>query len=306
MGKRGIGVAHSLLLVLLVVAGCGGSDEERPLLAFGVEDEALYVVVGDEVESRGTGVQPAWSPDGRLAVVRFGDIYVDERRLGSGDRPEWTRDGRSLLFERDGIRLLDVESGEERLLARGTVPALSPDGSRVAFVRGSSLHTVAIDGTAPRRWAGLADPVVALRWVAGGSEVAALEQDQLTGATRIERVAQDGEKQVIVRGVGEFFDASPDGERIAFTPTSTGGLSISRADGTDVQRYPLGNLGPGTPMGLAWSPDGRELAFSVGEQDEIGANFVSIYALDVEGGDVRRLARVSGVTADIAWYPPQP
>lgn len=304
MGKRGRGVAHSLLFALLV-AGCGGSGDERPVLAFGIEDEALYVV-GDEVEGRGTGVQPAWSPDGELAFVRDGEVYVGERRVGSGDRPQWTSDGQSLLVERDGIRLLDVESGEERLLARGTVPELSPDGDTVAFVRGTSLHTVSIDGGAPRRWAGLASPVVSLRWLADGSDIAALEQDPLTGRTSIERVAPDGEKQVIARDVGEFFDASPDGGRIAFTSVMESGLSIARADGTDVQQHPLVDLGPGAPMGLTWSPDGQELAFSVGEQNEIGANFVSIYALDAEGGDVRHLARASGVSADIAWYPSQP
>jgi WD40-like Beta Propeller Repeat len=306
MGKRGRGVGHSLLLALLVLAGCGGSDDERPLLAFGIEGEALYVVVGDEVESRGVGVQPAWSPDGRLAFVRDGEVYVEDRRIGPGDFPQWTPDGRSLLVERDGVRLLNVESGEERLLARGIVPRLSPDGETVAFVRGSSLHIVSIDGTMPRRWARLADPVVALRWLSGSSEVAVLEQDPLTGMTRIERVAPDGEKQVIARQVGEHFDTSPDGSRIAFTSTVDIGLSIARADGTDVRQYPLVDYGPGTPMNLAWSPDGGELAFSVGEQDEIGANFVSIYALDTENGDVRQLARAGGVGADIGWYPAQP
>jgi Tol biopolymer transport system component len=306
MGKRGRGVGHSLLLALLVVAGCGGSDEERPLLAFGIEGEALYVVVGDEVEGRGPGVQPAWSPDGRLAFVRDGDVFVEDRRVGPGDFPQWTPDGRSLVVERDGIRLLNVESAEERLLARGTVPALSPDGDTVAFVRGASLHTVSVDGAMPRRWAGLADPAVSLRWLSESSEVAVLEQDPLTGATRIERVAADGEKQVIARQVGEHFDTSPDGSRIAFTPTQEIGLSIARADGTDVKQYPLVDYGPGTPMNLKWSPDGREIAFSVGEQDELGANFVSIYALDVEEGDVRQLARASGIGADIAWYPSQP
>lgn len=303
MGKRGPGVCHSLLLVLLVLAGCGGSDDGRPLLAFGIEGEALYVV-DDEVESRGMGVQPAWSPDGKLAVVRGGDVFVDDRRVGSGDDPQWTPDGRSLVVERDGIWLLDVESGDERLLARGTLPALSPGGDTVAFVRGASLHTVSIDGEAPRRWAGLAHPAVTLRWL--GSDVAALEQAPLTGETRIERIGADGEKRVIAREVGEHFDTSPDGDRITFTPLMASGLAVADADGTDVREYPLVDLGPGTPMNMEWSPDGDEIAFSVGEQNEIGANFVSIYTLDVEDGDVRHLARASGVSADIAWYPAQP
>lgn len=306
MGKRGRGVAHSLLLALFVVAGCGGSDDEGPVLAVGVEEGGLYVVDG-EAESRGTGLHPAWSPDGtRLAFVRDGDVYVDDRRLAPGDRPQWTPDGRSLIVEREGIRLLEVESGSERLLTRGTTPQLSPDGSTVAFVRTSSLHTFPLDGGTPRRWAVLADPVVALRWLADGTELAALQQNARTGATRIERIAGDGSKRVIARSVGEYFDAPPAGDWIAFTPALQGGLSIARADGTDVRHYALTELGPGAPMSLTWSRDGSELAFAVGGQNEIGANFVSIVTMRADGDDVRQLARVDGLAADIAWYPRQP
>lgn len=78
--------------------------------------------------TRGGGIQPAWSPDGRsLAFVRAGDIYL----IGA--------DGRGL----------------RRLVRDGADPAFSPDGRSVAFVRGSSagpgrVLIVGVAGGRPR------------------------------------------------------------------------------------------------------------------------------------------------------------
>jgi Lysyl oxidase/WD40-like Beta Propeller Repeat len=49
----------------------------------------------------GTGVEPAYAPDGRLAIVREGEIVVGGNVVAHGETPDWSSDGR-LAWERGG------------------------------------------------------------------------------------------------------------------------------------------------------------------------------------------------------------
>jgi hypothetical protein len=50
----------------------------------------------------GDGVEPAYAPDGRLAVVRDGTIVAGGRAVAEGASPDWSPDGR-LAWVRDGV-----------------------------------------------------------------------------------------------------------------------------------------------------------------------------------------------------------
>ncbi len=104
---------------------------------------------------------PAWAPDSRRVVYtswRDGTSRLflydfgarTERALTQGGEdlaPAWTPDGKTIVYQRDGaeIRALDIATGADRLVARGTqlgrVPftsernvAISPDGGSIAYL----------------------------------------------------------------------------------------------------------------------------------------------------------------------------
>ena len=169
MRKRTRAIRHSPLLLLAVLAGCMGGDEDHMEIAYGVVRDDIptrIIVVRDDGKDarRVTGAQrgkspvlPAWSPDGqRIAFVRYNpaggpgavQAYVvnadgsNERHLGEGTLPQWTRDGRFVVVERvrtppksSTIHVLSVDGEGDRQLTEGSAPAVSNDGSRIAFVR---------------------------------------------------------------------------------------------------------------------------------------------------------------------------
>jgi Tol biopolymer transport system component len=123
---------------------------------------ALAFVRGEEIVSNGKvvarGEWAAWSPSGRVAVVRDGWIFVDGRRRYRGATPAWSSRG-ELAYVRD--RSLWV--GRRRVTRtrfqwqQDALPTWSPDGKLIAFaaMRDSALHgelwIVARDGSRLRR-----------------------------------------------------------------------------------------------------------------------------------------------------------
>src|SRR5262245_47248486 len=130
---------------------------------------------------------PAWAPDGsRLVYWREGrrdplgpsSIRVSDpegrhdRAVGgveaAGSREQrlsWMPDGRRIALAAfdGGIRLLDVDSGEQRRLGAGTRPLVAPDGGAVAFERDGRVWIVRMDGSGERqltfRGQGLGDSI---------------------------------------------------------------------------------------------------------------------------------------------------
>lgn len=242
---------------------------------------------------------PVWSPDGaRLAFARLlPGCTVIVRDLADGrDQPvaecpnhaeprmAWTADGRSLVTSASGSALahgwrlvrLDVATGAMRPLTTpsGTIrgdhsPSLSPDGTRIAFIRGlsggvSDLYVVPIAGGEPQRVTHDAADLTGVDWTADGR--ALIYASDRAGGYSLWRVpvSGGGEPVLIAGGAARMKHPVSDrtGRRIVYENWN---YEIN------LWRVPLdGDAAPAAPLVAAsdlWhlqpqlSPDGSRLAF---------------------------------------------
>ena len=239
------------------------------------------------------------------STVTFDDVFVmdadgsdlrqgtaDEADLWSG-QPTWSPDGKELAYVRGEsvastvsskygeLYRIDLDGDAMRPLTTGwpdTDPDWSPDGRAIAFVRGENLSS----------------------FTKANDDLYVLEID--TGQVR----------RLTTTPAGTFENApawAPDGSRIAFVRTPRGSQFSGRAslhvidrDGSREQRLLRYELFADAPYSLAWSPDGRSLAFET--SSAIGCTSISV--LDLETRSQRAVtscARPREATVAPTWQP---
>lgn len=169
------------------------------------------------------------------------------------------------------------EIGERLIPRRGPVhdqnvaPALSPDGSQVAFLSTRELASF--------------DLYLA---------------DAHTGEVRARLLATDAEPRLAaLRLVDSAGSWSPDGARLAavgFGPAGSEIVLIGVGRGRVERR--IGVPDAGAVADPAWSPDGRRIAFTGTK-----AGSSSLYLFDLEGGQMRRLTEGGHSDLQPAWSP---
>ena len=258
---------------------------------------------------------PAWSPDGQLiAFTRNEDI------------------GEYTTFSEDDLFVMDADGGNahqltpEREGSHAGQPTWSPDGRQIAYVQGSSVTTLqpsrpgslyvmdADGGNVHRLTRGDAD--VDPAWSPDGTEIAyghCFNIDSPTLCT-LDLFVMDvatGASRQLTRTPSVYeagYAWSPDSSRIAFTrftplldfkPSVV--YSINR-DGTDETRVHAHKASVGGLYSLAWSPDGRTIAFVTSPNPECTA--ISLF--DLADGDIRPLTsceRPRESTRAPTWQP---
>ncbi len=227
------------------------------------------------------GIEPSVSADGRTLVYQgYGAVSGDDQDL-------WiVRDGGAAT--RVPLPQGDVEFS----------PALSPDGTRLAFIRrgedgNTQLYVSRVDGTERRELAaGVPGPVSANSspdWSPDGTRIA--WSNGLPGSMRIAIINTDGTGMRTVSAggaTGSDIDAdwSPDGKQLAFVRTPSPGASdlvvFTLATGQErLFGLPRRNRQP------QWSPDGKFLVFSSTLDVENG--YAELYTIKPDGTALTRL-----------------
>lgn len=314
---------------------------------YDLEDGAIYTaVVGADKPLRLTvksGVCcPTWSPDGRqIAFMRFlkQGISINvvsalggaEKNVYTGESAEfrgmcghldWSPDGKTLAFEESKdngfhsrIVLLSLDDLTIRPLTSpieqeyDCEPAFSPDGSRVAFERGSvggfgkDLFVTPVTGGDPHRltfdnaWSGA--PV----WTQDGSNI--IFSSKRGGLLNLWRISATGGRPRPVSGVSA----------LAYHPTipHKGNLLAYEHATINSSIWHMGLKDKAQPQGspsrviaargmINWrpsfSPDGKEVVF---ESDRLG--YSDIWYCDRDGSNCTQLTSLHGTAGTARWSP---
>ncbi|MFL5580943.1 MAG: DPP IV N-terminal domain-containing protein [Gemmatimonadaceae bacterium] len=284
---------------------------------------------------------PMWSPDAATLYFmsdRSGAENLWSRPAAGGEArqltqfrdgrvlwPAISQDGRAIAFERDfGVWTYEVQSGQARqvpITLRGAPAgaaverlalsngfqelALSPDGKKVAFVaRGEIFAASAKDGGDAARVTVTPNAEGQLAWAPDSRRLAyASDRDGQYDlylydfGTRTEtRLTRAAEAEVTPRW-------SPDGKRIAYVRGAKELRVLDVASGQD-RLVATGLLDQPpflTERAIAWSPDGRWLAYSA---QAGGRLFTNTYVVSADGGESRQVSWLPNVFGGtIAWSP---
>lgn len=195
------------------------------------------------------------------------------------------------------IYVMNADGSRQRRLTRTPAsewsPRWSPDGTRIAFVRGTlggplTNLVMRVDGT--EQQLALPPRSAFLDWSPDGEEVMYVDRGGLwvigtDGRNARRLVAHDQRKGFIV-----YAAWSPDGRQIAFERAGggygeVGAIWITNANGSGTRQL---TAAEGTAREPAWSPDGQEIAHACYSK---ASDSVELCVMNPDGSDQHAITR---------------
>ena len=165
-------------------------------------------------------------------------------------------------FGPSAIWLMDSDGSNQKKLADGSAPKLSPDGKKIAFISDAAIWVMDSDGGYPEQLGGkrLRGGV---SWSPDGEKMVFVSGDQVNYYIWVMDSDGSNQKKLTKGGTPSW---SPDGRKIAFVSAEVfrSNIWVMDSDGsnktrlTDTGTYKYAN-------NPSWSPDGRKIAFTQGD-----------------------------------------
>jgi TolB protein len=276
---------------------------------------------------------PAWSPDGHT-LLYASMISDNDRELYTVDpagsqrrqltknrvddvQPAWSPDHKRIAFVRKGrdgesVWVMGSRGGNQHRLRPGRYPSWSPGGRRIAYENGGVVYTMNDRGRRVRRIASGEQPV----WAPRGRKIALLRGKKLfvvDTRTRKARLLEDFGTDCAVYGEGD--PATVGLSRPEWSPRGTRILMSLFCDyyrSSYLKLWVIGLGGEGVidevpilvaPVSrLAWSPDGKRLAFSTPPQGKLNQfHYRTIDAARFDGTGESAVTTGAGDDHDLDW-----